>query len=87
MDKNKTIYYGIGATAVWGLANVGAAIIEAITPKGAKALHKVGIAVGGSVIGAFALNKMVDAYNNMLRNRDIESDESTKMNESDETET
>lgn len=66
MKNAKLIRAGMGLTMFWGLASLGAQIAEAITPKGAKFMRKLGVTVGIGTIGVYCVGITNDAINKAI---------------------
>lgn len=74
MKNTKLIEAGVGLTMFWGLASLGAQIAEAITPKGAKFMRKLGVTVGIGTIGAYCVGIANNAINKSISEKPEEDD-------------
>lgn len=55
MKVKKTAIMGaIGVACGWGIGSLVTEAIRIVTPRGANLVHKLGVAIGASLIGVFA---------------------------------
>ena len=75
MKKSKVLTSAMALTGVWGLASLGSSIAEAITPKGANFMRKLGTVVGMSLVGDYVFRKLYTKLSEWEEDENEEADE------------